>query len=374
MRAERVLVVTDEMEVGGSQRQIVHLLRGLRQQGRAAELLYFRKPSHLLEHLQAAGVPVHRIKKSGAIDPIFIWRLAGFLRRGRYDVVHAFSITAELWVRLLLPITRGLRLVSSIRGLSLIGPAWHWRAKRWILGGSSAVISNSQAGASLVAERCDVPQKAIDVVPNGLELPPSPSAVRRQVARRELAVPGDQVLMLFVGRLVPEKNLPFALEALMQIPEFRRPWLWLAGDGPERARITLDIERLGLTTNVRLLGERSDTLSLMQAADFLVLPSSEEGLSNVILEAMGSALPVIATAVGGSPELIEDAVNGRLLPSGDVGALSEAIEQLTSDVAERARLGRAARDHAEAHFAVSAMVERTAAVYDRCMDRSGAMA
>ena len=366
MRAERVLVVTDEMEVGGSQRQIVHLLRGLKARGRQAELLYFRKRSHLVDQLEAEGVPVHRIDKHGAIDPRFVWRLARFLRQGRFDVVHAFSITAEMWVRLLLPAVRGLPLVSSVRGLGLTGPAWHWRAKRWILRGSAAVISNTRAGAELVARRCGVGAERIDVVPNGLDLP-APASAMRDDARRAVGLAPDVVLALFVGRLVPEKNLPLLLDALSRIPAERRPRLWLAGEGPERARIETDIARLGLASDVQLLGERGDSVRLMQAADLLVLPSREEGLSNVLLEAMGCGLPVIATAVGGSAELIDDAVNGRLLPSGDPAALAQAIALLAADAPERARLGQAARRHAEARFTLGAMVEHTARIYDRCI-------
>ena len=368
MRAERVLVVTDEMEVGGSQRQIVHLLRGLKARGRHAELLYFRERSHLVDGLEADGVPVHRIDKQGAVDPAFIWRLRRFLRAGRFDVVHAFSITAELWVRFVLPVVPGLRLVSSVRGLGLTGPDWHWRAKRWIVRGSAAVISNTRAGAELVARRCAVPVQGIDIVPNGLDLPPLPAPSERLAARRGLGLPDDAMLLLFVGRLVPEKNLPLLMDALSRLSPSQRPLLWLAGEGPERRRIESDIARLGLEGGVRLLGERSDTPLLMQAADLLVLPSREEGLSNVLLEAMASGLPVIATAVGGSPELIEDQVTGRLLPSNDAAALATAIGALAADAEERARLARAARAQAEVRFTLGAMVEHTERIYDRCVD------
>lgn len=368
MRAERVLVVTDEMEVGGSQRQIVHLLRGLRARGRHAELLYFRERSHLVDALEADGVPVHRIDKRGAVDPAFVWRLRRFLRAGRFDVVHAFSITAELWVRLVLPLVPGLRLVSSVRGLGLNGPDWHWRAKRWIVQGSSAVISNTRAGAELVARRCRVPVQGIDIVPNGLELPPMPAQAERLAVRRDLGLADAALLLLFVGRLVPEKNLPLLLDALSRLPPAQRPLLWLAGEGPERRRIEADVARLGLADGVRLLGERSDTRRLMQAADLLVLPSREEGLSNVLLEAMGSGLPVIATAVGGSPELIDDRVTGRLLPSDDAAALASTIAALAADAGERRRLADAARAQAEARFTLGAMVDHTARIYDRCID------
>ncbi len=367
MRAERVLVVTDEMEVGGSQRQIVHLLRGLRARGRHAELLYFRERSHLVDALEADGVPVHRIDKRGAVDPAFVWRLQRFLRAGRFDVVHAFSITAELWVRLVLPSVPGLRLVSSVRGLGLTGPDWHWRAKRWIVRGSSAVISNTRAGAELVARRCAVPLQGIDIVPNGLELPPMPTAADRTAARRGFGLPEGATLLLFVGRLVPEKNLPLLMDAVARMSLQRRPLVWLAGEGPERPRVEAEIARLGLGERVRLLGERSDTRILMQAADLLVLPSSEEGLSNVLLEAMGSGLPVIATAVGGSPELIDDGVTGRLLPSGDAAALSAIIGALADDAEERRRLASSARAAAEVRFTLGAMVEHSARIYDRCL-------
>ena len=367
MRAERVLVVTDEMEVGGSQRQIVHLLRGLHARGRHAELLYFRERSHLVDALEADGVPVHRIDKRGAIDPAFVLRLQRFLRAGRFDVVHAFSITAELWVRLVLPFVPGLRLVSSVRGLGLAGPDWHWRAKRWIVQGSSAVISNTRAGAELVAQRCAVPVHGIDIVPNGLELPPLPAAADREAARRELGLPHDDTLLLFVGRLVPEKNLPLLIDAVSRMSPSLRPRVWLAGEGPERGRVEAEIARHGLGEVVGLLGERSDIRRLMHAADLLVLPSREEGLSNVLLEAMASGLPVIATAVGGSPELIDDRVTGRLLPSEDAAALAATIAALADDAEERRRLATAARAQAEARFTLGAMVEHTARIYDRCI-------
>jgi glycosyltransferase involved in cell wall biosynthesis len=374
MRAERVLVVTDEMEVGGSQRQIVHLLKGLKAQGRQAELLYFREPSYLLDQLIEAGVPVHRIGKRGAIDPLFLWRLWRFLREGRFQVVHAFSITAELWVRLLVPLVRGLRMVSSVRGLGLTGPDWHWRAKRWIVNGSAAVISNTRAGAELVARRCGVAVQGIQVIPNGLELPPPPQAALRQQARMALGFDENAQILLFVGRLVAEKNLGLLLQALLRMPEASRPMVLLAGDGPERAGLMAEAARAGLSEHLSFLGERNDTLRLMQAADVLVLPSREEGLSNVLLEAMGSGLPVVATAVGGSPELIDHEQTGLLVPSNDAEALASALGSLFSSKALRNQLGDAARKHAEQRFALAAMVSGTALIYDGCVASKAAHA
>jgi len=310
---------------------------------------------------------VHQISKRGAIDPVFLWRLWRFLRNGHFQVVHAFSITAELWVRLLVPWVRGVRMVSSVRGLGLNGPDWHWRAKRWIVNGSAAVISNTRAGAELVARRCGVSVQGISVVPNGLDLPPPPQAAQRQQARKTLGLEDSAKILLFVGRLVAEKNLGLLLQALVRLPEDRRPLVLLAGDGPERIGLKAEADRLGLGETLCFLGERSDISTLMQAADVLVLPSREEGLSNVLLEAMGSGLPVVATAVGGSPELIENDQTGLLVPSNDAGALVQALSVLFSDEDLRVRLGAAARKHAEQRFALAAMVAGTSRIYDDCL-------
>lgn len=367
MRAERVLVVTDEMEVGGSQRQIVHLLRGIKQAGRQPQLLYFRKDSFLVEQLQSDGVPVARIDKRGALDLRFAAQLRAFLKRGRFDLVHCFSITAEMWVRLALIGIGHTRLVSSVRGLSLQMPDWQWRAKRWVLAGSAAVISNSRAGAELVAQRCRLPSARIEVVPNGVEAAEAPVPEARAAARREFGL-GERPLLLFVGRLVEEKNLPLLLSALARLPTAKRPLTWLAGEGPMRPRLEAQRAEFGLDADVVLLGERSDTARLMAAADVLVLPSREEGLSNVILEAMAAALPVLASDAGGSPELIDHDRSGLLFPSGDVDALAAALQRLLEDPSLRQQLGAAARARIEAEFAISRLIERSLAVYDRCLE------
>lgn len=369
--AQRILVVSDEMEVGGSQRQIVHLLLGAQRMGRAPALLYFRKPSFLLDALREAGIDVRRIDKRGAIDPGFLWALVKHLRRGRYDVVHCFSITAEIWVRLALLLVPHTRLVSSIRGLGLDGPAWHWRAKRWIIRGSAAVISNSRAAVALVAERCRLAMERCVVVANGVQLPQPLPAAERAALRTELGIDASRPLLLFIGRLVLAKNVSLLLRALAALPTAQRPQAWLAGDGPERAALQAEAERLQVNTSLRFLGERSDTARLLQAADLLVLPSREEGLSNVILEAMGSGVAVIATAVGGSPELIEDGVSGRLVGDDDSAALAAAIDELCADPARRQRLAARARAQAEARFSIDGMVAATLDTYDRCLSAAG---
>lgn len=364
----RLLVVSDEMEVGGSQRQITHLLTGIDRSLWQPELLYFRERSFLVDEIEAAGIVTHHLPKQGRVDPGFVRRLHALLRSGRYDLVHAFSLTAELWVRALLPLLPPLRFVASVRGLCLGYPDWQWRLKRWIVRRADATVANAHAGARMTAQRTGLPLARITVIPNGVDMPAPLTPAARAQGRQPLDLPPGRVFGLFVGRLVVEKNLPLLLEALAQLAPADRPLMLLAGDGPLRGELEARIASLGLGADVRLLGERRDAQSLMQLADFLVLPSREEGLSNVLLEAMAAGCAAIASDAGGNPELVEHDVTGLLFPSDNAAALAQALVTVSGNDAVRARLGAAARAHALSKHAIATLVESTQTLYQQVLD------
>jgi len=370
MPARKLLVVSDEMEVGGSQRQIAYLLGGIDRTRWQPELLFFRNPSHLVDELRAQGIAVHHLPKKGRLDPGFVLAYAALLRRNRYELVHAFSLTAELWTlvaRLLAWPARKPLLVSSVRGLYLTEPDWFWRIKRRIFKGSAAIIANAKAGAVAAASRSGVARERFDVIPNGI-LPIAPLADdQRQALRASLDLPAGRTLGLFVGRLVVQKNVPCLLRAMGRLPAAARPYLVLAGDGPLRSEIEAMRMQLNLQDDVHLLGERTDARRLMGAADFLVLPSAYEGMSNVVMEAMASGCPVLASDVGGNPELVEDGLTGLLFASDDDAALAQCLERLSSDPALRTRLSAQALQRMQTRYSVDSLVSSTMAVYDRCL-------
>lgn len=369
MPPRRILVVSDEMEIGGSQRQIAQLLGGLSREHWRPELLFFRERSFLVDEIEASGVPCHHLPKRGRFDARFVLRLIALLRRRRYDLVHCYSLTAEMWLRAIRPWVPHAVSVVSVRGLCLGYADWQWWCKRWILGRADAVIANARAGARHTAERTGLDLGYFDTIPNGVPLPAVPAAAQRAALHASLGVPAGRVLALFVGRLVAEKNVALLLAAMASLPPAQRPWLALVGAGPLQAALEARAAALGLNPDLRFCGARSDAPALIAAADIVVLPSSEEGLSNVVLEAMAAARPVLASAVGGNPELIEHGRTGLLFRSGDTPALAVGLRRLTADAALRTQLGDAARRHVQRHYAVADMVAQTESVYARCLAR-----
>lgn len=369
MRKIRILLVSDEMEAGGSQRQIVALAKALDTQRFDVTVAYFRNKSFLVEELLAAQIGVVQIAKRWRIDFLFFSRFYRFLRSGRFDIVHAFSFSAETWSAAALTFYRWPVLVTSIRGVyEWYGPL-QWIIKRWVTGRSAVVISNSKAGRNYAVERMGKFTGRINVIANGLAAPMIQKPALK--TRQDLDISDTTPLLLFVGRLVEDKNIPCLLRAVALVRE-KSPevLLLLAGSGEQRTELDKFVCRNRLSSNVRFLGERSDAVDLMAAADIVVLPSFREGLSNVLLEAMQLGKPVIASSVGGTPELIRHRETGLLFKSDNEVELARHLSELLGNQPLAASLGERARSLVETEFSISKMVNAFSDIYQESLSAS----
>ena len=376
----RVMLMTDEMEVGGSQRQIVQLAMGLKERGIECVALYFIKPSFLVDRLHAAGIQTLRVDKRRRVDPEFVWKLRQAIRQWAPDVLHCYSFTAELWGAIatrLLPASERPTLITSVRGTYEWYSANQWRMKHWASQRSQGIISNSREGAEYAARQMGLPMSRFSIVHNGVEVPePAADAVAALRKEYTAATPNGQAdapfetLLLFVGRLVEHKNLPRLLDAFARVAT-ERPHvrLLLVGGGPLHDMLAARIRELKLDGRALLLGERPDVAALMKAADLLVAPSLREGMSNVILEAMALGLPVLATRVGGTPEVIENGRHGLLVDPIDTQALADAMLQLIDDPVRRQAIGQAGRQKVLEQYSPPAMVSAMLKEYSRVSQR-----
>ena len=365
----KVLIVTDEMEVGGSQRQITNLLTAIDQSKIEPVLLYFREPSFLVDQIEASGIRVEYMPKDGKIDLDFLLSLIRFLRSERFDVIHAYSFTAELWIALARLVTSRAPLISSIRGKYDEYSWWQWRIKAWVTRQSAMVISNSKMAAIFAYERMGMAGDSFETAYNGV-----------RAAEDSVPLPGDLAelrarypwILTFVGRLGSEKNVPCLLRAAQTLEQDDADpiGIWLVGDGGERPKLEAMAADLGLK-HVHFLGERHDVDAILRHSDATVLPSFWEGLSNALLEAMAAGKPVIASAVGGSPEIVHHEANGLLFPSDDDRALAEAIRRLAEDQPFSAALGARGKAMIAERFSVAAMVSQHEGYYAELASLAG---
>ena len=191
----------------------------------------------------------------------------------------------------------------------------------------------------------------------------------RQAARAALGIGPESIVVGTVGRLDPVKDHVGLLQAFSQLAADPRALLVIVGDGPTRATLAATAAGLGLGGRVRLLGERDDVPAVLTGFDIFVLSSIAEGMSNAILEAMATGLPVVATRVGGNPELVADGSSGFLVEPGSPAALADALRRYLGDPGLLARHGRAARELAQAEFSLERMVGEYGQLYGRLLAR-----
>ena len=203
------------------------------------------------------------------------------------------------------------------------------------------------------------------MIPSGVDTERfAPTAVDRAAAKRALGLPEGAPAIGTVGRLEARKGTRTLIEALARLDgAIGDAHLVVAGDGPLREELAGLAARLGVADRVRLLGNRDDVRDVLAALDVFALPSLTEGMSNALLEAMAMALPLVATAVGGNPEVVTDAEHGLLVPPGDPEPLARAIGRLLANREDGARMGAAARRRVEERYGARAMVRELEGVY-----------
>jgi glycosyltransferase involved in cell wall biosynthesis len=211
-----------------------------------------------------------------------------------------------------------------------------------------------------------LPADRVRVVHNGISPGSRPTNADRDAARRSLGVEADPILLGTVGRLDPVKDLSTLLEALRILRSRRRNVrLVIVGDGPERAHLGQQAARMGVGELVAFLGYRSGPRCLLPAFDIYVNSSTHEGISLTLLEAMAAALPIVATEVGGTSEVVVQDHTGLLVPARSPDRLAMAIEDLIRSPERRRAMSDRARARVEQQFSLQAMTKRYLDAYIR---------
>lgn len=353
MNASRIPIalVLTSFDLGGTERQMTELIRRLDPARFDVHVVCFRREGPWLARVEekAASIVEFRLGPlcSAHAARQFV-RLARWFARRRIVVAHACDMYANLFALPAAAVARVPIRTGSRRGIvQPSGTPGLLRLQAFGYRLADKVIANSEAAAAVLREE-HVPSNRVAVIPNGIDLDALPIAGRRRPLRTITTVANlrrgkghDVLLHAASGLLRRHPDLVFQL----------------VGDGPLRPSLEALAATLGIDDRVRFLGHRDDVAAILQTSDLFAFPSLMEAFPNGVMEAMAAGLPVVATRVGGIPELVEDGRTGLLVPPGDAEAMCGAVERLLASPDEADALAAAARRHIEQHYSFDWMVQ-----------------
>ena len=380
----RVAYITLSRQAGGAERQMLTLAERLPRDRFAPELIAGVDAPDQVERARRAGIPVRSL--DSPIDPMGHTpssgqsvigavtsraakgaRLVRTVRAARYDILDAWLYPADVAMALIRPIVRmpivlsGRRNIDPHTRFGLAAPVVESLANRL----TDTVVANCQAAADHAIAAQHVRPEQVRIIRNGVAIPDPISVEERTARRRELAVDDDAVIIGCVASYTPAKRLDRLVAAFAMVARERpRARLELVGEGPGRTELEWQVRSLGLDGRVCLHGYVREPERWYPAFDLVALSSEREGLPNTLLEAAAAGTAAVATAVGGTVEVVVDGETGLLVPNGDGAALASALERLIDDVELRRRLGGAARERAALAFGMDRFVGEFAALYE----------
>lgn len=358
-----VLQLVLSLNPGGTERLVLEIVKRLHSQVPMMVCCLDEKGAWASE-LESLGVPVHELRRAAGFRPSLGRQVARIAHRHRAGIVHChhyspfvYGCVAKLW-------RPGLRLIFTEHGrLSDAKPSGKRRLANSVLARvPSAVFAVSGDLRRHLMDEGFGPSR-VGVIYNGIEPGLVPGAAARADVRRRLGVEDDSTFVVgTIARLDPVKDLATLVRAVATFRRRQPVVLAIIGDGAERSSLESLARDVGVTEVTHFLGARNDARDWLPGCDAYVNCSTSEGVSLTILEAMAAARPVIATRVGGTPEVVSEGC-GRLIPARDPDALARTLMELAESPDLRARLGGAARKRVEERFSLDRMVREYLEVY-----------
>jgi glycosyltransferase involved in cell wall biosynthesis len=366
----KVLYLIDSLASGGAQRQLVTLVNALDRTEFDPVVAVYHTLDHFRPELDRTETRVVQLGRRGARDPAVLLRLAHLLRHESFGLVHCYLRVPGILARLANLPLRSVPVILSERNIDLGHSRFRLLLERALSRRADAVIANAEAVKAHVEKVLPEFGGRVVAVPNGIDyVEPGVDELAAAHRFRATHLGSADLLLCAIGRLETQKAPHLLLDALEQLPEetlhrLRLVWVGNAIDVELAEAVRERAGRQPLSGHVTFEAPTRDVRAVYLAADGLVLPSKWEGFPNVVLEAMSDGLPVIATDVGGTGEMVRNGETGWLVPSGDPAALADAISEFAAmPDEERSDRGRSGASFVHERYSAARLVARTTEVY-----------
>ena len=363
----KVVHLISQFGTGGAENGIINIANHIDTERFEMSICAFAGSGSQISRLDPNRTKYYQIEKRPGNDFKLPFRLIQLFKELRPDIIHTHA-----WGTLCegLIAAKAASIPAIIHGEhgTLQRKKGNIYVQRFAWRFADMVLSVSRNHAEQIAESIGFPKNRITVIANGVDTMRFNPEINGASLKNELQLKKEDIVIGTVGRLVDVKNHYLLISAFAKLSKF---WpnirLVIVGDGPLRDDLAKFAALWGCATKTHFLGRRSDVAHILAGMDIFALTSHNEGMSNTILEAMSSGIPVVATAVGGNPELVVNEATGILFAPNDLDQLIEALESLIHDPAKRKKWGEAGRARTIEKFSLEVMVRRYEQIYQLCL-------
>ena len=366
-----VLHIIGTLQLGGAENQVVTLAQALSDGRHEIHVCCLHREGEQASVLRNMGINVFCLNMRQRFWPVAVFKLYRLIRRLKVQILHTHLYNAGIWGRMVAIFAGVPVIVTTEHGMASWKKRYHLLLERVVNHYTNKIIAVSEDIRRRRVDFEGVNPKKIITISNMVDINLFNAPTSREQVRKRLGINDSIILIGTVARLVVAKRLDILLEAARIICNgFPQARFLIIGDGPLREQLEFQAEQLDLhSDHVQFLGSREDIPELMSALDVFVLSSEREGLPVAMLEAMAASKPVVATRVGGIPEVIRDGHNGLLVPPRNVHRLSEAICALLKSSTLRETIGNNGYSTVKSDFSASAISRQIAALYTSLLEK-----
>ena len=353
----KIVYFIDHLRPDGTQRVLTQMVQGLGGRGHSQAVVCLNDSwdAGIVDSMQANGCPVRVVGKAALVSGVGLVKLFRWLRRERFERAVTLLFFADVLGRPLARAAGVPRLVTYVQARNTNYSGWQrWLVRKTMPLADRVVVCTRYLGEYVLqAEGATADQ--IRVIPHGISMNGSKAFKDSQALRREFNIPSGAPLVGSLGRLTRQKGYDVLLEAIahMAQPDVH---VLIAGSGEALPGLQAQAERLNLSEQVHFAGYRQDAPDVLHALDVYVQPSRFEGMPNAVLEAMAAGCPIVASGVDGHRELIQDGINGWLVPPEDSQSLAKALVAALSNPEDARRRGQAAKSKVENEYCLVNMI------------------